>query len=329
MSIKGLFLSIAPVMIAGFGLVLVSCKSLSPQSESVAMEEGAAPEAKETDKKEESKEDAPVEPSEVKASEESETPKKGPLSWWKKSEEPAPEETPGKDKPLDLGADANQLLAMTFEEAKAISPQSLIVPPNYRLAADEIQILQTDRIGRPIKVRAKGKVFLQIDFQERLIALSQEAYIESHGESIVRGRPLLKRGKSVIEGLSDYTVYYVRGSRLQAIGKHRVLKQEFGYVPSRKGSSGQGAVSNVPIPVWNVTPSWNRAWQDGPNPLLPALSPQDVPADMRATPLLPPIDDAADLPAPPPTSGEMTKEPEVKMPEEAPPSPSSDPVKKP
>ena len=81
---------------------------------------------------------------------------------------------------------------------------------------------------------------------------------------ILRGKPLLKRGRTVVEGLDDTTVFYVRGVDLRVIGKHRITTEK------------------------GVTPTWKSSWKEGPNPLLPALTPADVPKEIRASPLLPP-----------------------------------------
>ncbi len=185
------------------------------------------------------------------------------------------------------GVDVAKLLSMTFDEAKKMSPNALDVPPFYKLTADEISILKKDAKGRPQRVRARGRVFVQIDFRDKLVALAQEAYLESDGEVILRGRPLLKRGRTVVEGLSETTVYYIKGTRLQVLGSHRMAKQEGG-IESPHGGTFR--------PSYDVQPSWRRAWKDGPSPLLPALSPSDLPADMRATPLLPPVQGSSDLP---------------------------------
>lgn len=169
--------------------------------------------------------------------------------------------------------DVGFLLGMDFAEAKNISPKSLEMQPNYKFAADEITVLSQKSDGTPRRVRAKGHVFLQIDFKESLIALAQEALI-SRGEVILRGKPLLRRGRSVVEGLDDRTVFYIDGVRLQVIGLHRLTRAS------------------------EVTPTWRSSWKEGPNPLLPALSPEDVPKDLRVSPLLPPLtqDDAPKLP---------------------------------
>jgi hypothetical protein len=184
-------------------------------------------------------------------------------------------------------ADVSFLLSMTWEEARKLSPQSLEVPPFYKVAADEVKVLKSDAAGKPLRVRAKGHVFMEVDFRERLTSLGQEAYIESGGELILRGKPLLQRGRSLVEGLSDMTVFYIQGTRLQAIGNHRLVKQG--------GDSG----------AFDVMPTWTRSWKEGPNPLLPALSPDDLPKGMRVNPLLPPPNGGEDgdntpktLPAP-------------------------------
>lgn len=178
----------------------------------------------------------------------------------------------GSPPKAEEGVDVSFLLSMTWAEAKKLNAQSLEIPPFYKVAADEVKVLKSDASGRPLRVRAKGHVFLQVDFREQLSALGQEAYIESGGELIVRGKPLLKRGRSLVEGLSDLTVFYIQGTRLQVIGQHRLAKQDGG------GDS------------FNVLPAWSRSWKDGPNPLLPALSPEDIPKEMRVNPLLPPPD---------------------------------------
>lgn len=185
---------------------------------------------------------------------------------------------PQKEDAVDVGF----LLSMTYEEASKLSPQNIIVPPFYKVAADEVKVLKQDSEGHPLKVRAKGHVFMQVDFRDQLTALGQEAYIESGGELIIRGKPLLKRGRSVVEGLTDSTVFYIRGTRLQVIGSHRLVKEE------NSGAGGR--------PSFDVKPAWSRSWKEGPNPLLPALSPEDVPKQLRVNPLLP-VPEGKDVPA--------------------------------
>lgn len=203
------------------------------------------------------------------------------------------------------GVDVAKLLSMTYADAKKISPAHLEVPPYYSITADEISVLRKDASGRPQRVRAKGRVFVQIDFRDKLVALAQEVYLESDGEVILRGRPLLKRGRTVVEGLSETTVYYIKGTRLQVLGSHRIAKQEGGIASPHGGTFR---------PSYDVQPSWRKAWKDGPSPLLPALSPSDLPAEMRASPLLPPV------------QGESSDLPKLLVPEDEEPVPSSRPL---
>jgi hypothetical protein len=125
----------------------------------------------------------------------------------------------------DAGKPAGEtslLLSMTYAEAAAISPKKLEVPPFFKVAADEIEVVRMNKDGSPRNVRAKGKVFLQMDFREPGIALCQEAYF-GDDEVILRGRPILKRGGSVVEGMASSTVFYILGLRLRVIGQHRLL----------------------------------------------------------------------------------------------------------
>jgi len=188
------------------------------------------------------------------------------------------------------------LLTMTFEEARRMSPASETFPPFYKVAADEVKVTSRTADGKPKKLQAKGKVFLQIDYREQLNALAQEALI-SENEVILRGKPLVKRGRTVVEGLNDTTVFYIRGVDLQVIGRHRITTEK------------------------GVTPTWSRSWKEGPNPLLPALRPEDVPKEMRASPLLPPPPTPMVPPSDLPSSTEESKPgppapPKLREPEE-------------
>lgn len=173
------------------------------------------------------------------------------------------EEVPsGEKKDISSPVDVGFLLSMTYDEAQKISPASTHILPHYNVAADTVNVTSKSAEGQPQRATAKGHVFLQIDFSDPLIALGQEALVGGN-EVILRGKPLLKRGRTVVEGLEDTTVFFITGTRLQVVGKHRIT--------SDKG----------------ITPTWQESWKEGPNPLLPALSPNDIPKEMRASPLLP------------------------------------------
>lgn len=182
--------------------------------------------------------------------------------------------TPGKspDAPGDAAAtdagkpsgETSLLLSMSYAEAAAISPKKLEVPPFFKVAADEIEVVRTNKDGSPRNVRAKGKVFLQMDFREPGIALCQEAYF-GDDEVILRGRPILKRGGSVVEGMASSTVFYILGLRLRVIGQHRLTNEGQIMNSLPEGTPGE----------------WGRSWEGGPNPLLPPLSPSSVPEKIR------------------------------------------------
>jgi hypothetical protein len=151
------------------------------------------------------------------------------------------------------------LLSMNFEEAKAISAQSVEMPMGVKIAADSIEILKEDGDKKPKKVRAKGRVYLENGIgEDQAKVLCQEAYISSW-EIVLRGKPIIQRGGSTIEGLDDKTVAYMLGSRLRVIGMHRLTNQD-------------SMLAMLP----DLGP-----WTAGPNPILPPLTEDSVPNDIR------------------------------------------------
>jgi hypothetical protein len=151
------------------------------------------------------------------------------------------------------------LLSMNFDEAKAISAKSIEMPMGVKIAADSIEILKEDGDNKPKKVRAKGRVYLENGVGDDLAKiLCQEAYISSW-EIVLRGKPIIQRGGSTIEGLEDRTVAYMLGSRLRVIGKHRLANQN-------------SMLAMLP----DLGP-----WTGGPNPILPPLTEDSVPNDIR------------------------------------------------
>lgn len=154
--------------------------------------------------------------------------------------------------------DLSFLLSMSFMEAKSISPQQLEFPPYLKIAADSIQVFKYSADGKPLKARARGKVFLEMNFNEPAKALCQEAFI-TEDEIILRGTPILQRGGSMVEGLDESTIFYLFGSSLRVIGLHKVKNQ---------------TETNSLLPALGT-------WAQGPNPLLPPLEQSDVPSNIR------------------------------------------------
>ncbi len=168
-------------------------------------------------------------------------------------------------------ADLAFLLGMTFDEARALSGDSLDLGFYGRVAAEKIEVLKADRDGRPRKVRATGKVFLEHGAVEPARILCQEALLNGE-EAFVRGRPVLQRGNSFFEGLNEFTVFYLYGQRLRVIGLHRIT------VPNAQAPGGPGVLG---VPFAPNLPHF-APWAAGPNPLLPALDESAVPANIRA-----------------------------------------------
>ncbi len=170
------------------------------------------------------------------------------------------ESAAASDKKKDEQVNLPFLLSMDFAEAKAISKQHAEVPPAIKVAADEIEILKRDAKGQPRKVRAKGHVFVQLDHDVHGgRAFCQEAII-SDQDLILRGHPVLQRGVSIVEGVSDVTVLYLMaGTWLRALGPHKLTNPD-------------AITPEAPAMV---------AWQSGPGMVLPPLDTSDVPEEVK------------------------------------------------
>ena len=172
------------------------------------------------------------------------------------------EEKKGED--ASAAVDVSFLLSMSYNEAKTLSAQTIEFPPFYKVAADTIEVTKTNPDGTPRRVRAKGRVFIEMNFLEPAKGLCQELLL-SDDEVILRGKPVVQRGGSTLEGMDDYTVFYMFGAKLRVIGTHRLTNP--GQIASGLDASG--------LPTLG-------AWTDSPNPLLPPLTESDVPAQVRA-----------------------------------------------
>ncbi|MEN3944021.1 hypothetical protein WJU23_22150 [Prosthecobacter sp. SYSU 5D2] len=117
------------------------------------------------------------------------------------------------------------LLEMTFEEAQALSPQNLQVGPLYRVAADAVEVLKTDRAGNPVKVLAKGHVFLEMDLGERATGLCDEATV-SIRDILLEGNPMVKQGVNVAKSTSEKTTMFIHYDRLNIRGRYEIVKLE-------------------------------------------------------------------------------------------------------
>lgn len=218
-----------------------------------------------------------------------------------------------KEKAKIAGEELAFLLSMTWDEARVLTAKHLEMPPHVRLAADEFEVLKSNLDGSARRVRASGKVFIEMTLDEPARLMAQEAFISEH-EVILRGKPVLLRGSSLVEGLDDTTVFYFLGSRLKVIGRHRVKEMReviekailVGDSRNQQGGAGGFGSPGPPPPL----PMRQGPWAGGPNPLLPPLSPESIPASVRqkmldeaglidVAPLLVPLGGDARSPAPP------------------------------
>lgn len=180
------------------------------------------------------------------------------------------------------GANLSFLMTMNWAEAKAISKQAMELPPFFRVAAETLEVVKSAPDGRPLAVRAKGNVFIEMLFKDVGRVLCREAYI-SEQEVIMRGRPLLQRGGSVVEGVDDLTVFYMLGPKLRVIGRHR-LDNESQMIAA---ASSNGMVERpagggfATLPAAAPALPMSGPWSGGPNPLLPPLSPASVSDSVR------------------------------------------------
>ena len=92
--------------------------------------------------------------------------------------------------------DVSFLLSMNYNEARTLSATSMEFPPFYKVAADTIEVTKTNPDGTPRRLRAKGRVFVEMNYLEPAKALCQELLL-SEDEVILRGKPVLQRGSKL------------------------------------------------------------------------------------------------------------------------------------
>jgi len=209
------------------------------------------------------------------------------------------------------GGDLSFLMTMSWAEAKSISAQSMEIPPFFRVAAEMIEVVKSAPDGRPLGVRAKGNVFIEMLFKDVGRVLCREAYI-SEQEVIMRGKPMLQRGGSVVEGVDDLTVFYMLGPKLRVIGRHR-LNNESQMIAAASGDGGVkrgGSTGFANLPGMAPALPLTGPWGGGPNPLLPPLSPASVSDEVRAQ-MRAEADSVEVIPLTPP--GEDINNPEVPL----------------
>lgn len=173
------------------------------------------------------------------------------------------------------GGDLGFLMTMSWEQAKALAVVTEELPPFFRVAAESIEVSKRAPDGRPLVIRAKGNVFIEMLFKDVGRVLCREAYI-SEEEVIMRGKPLLQRGGSVVEGVDDATVFFMMGPKLRVIGRHRLNNELQKMAAAGAISGSRESEGFAPLPGVMPTLPMAGPWAGGPNPLLPPLSPSTV-----------------------------------------------------
>jgi hypothetical protein len=172
-------------------------------------------------------------------------------------------------------ASVDFLLSMDFREAALMAAHTMEMPPLFRVAATEISHPPLAP-GEPLSAfSASGNVFLEIKFAEPLIALAQQADV-SVREIILRGRPVLRRGQSVIEATAGETVFYLSADAIEIDGPHQLRRlgdtvPEF--LPPGSSSLPDDTIDRLPeIPL--------QAPGNAPGAI--TIDPSQVPPDMTA-----------------------------------------------
>ena len=136
-------------------------------------------------------------------------------------EDEVPELPPG---PPTVSATEWSLLEMSFDEAKAISPQNAAVGDLFRVVGDTVEVLKTDDEGKPVKVRAKGHVFLEMALADRATALCHEATV-TLTTAVLDGNPMMMQRSRVAKSTSKYTTFRIT-DQLKVTGTFELIKPE-------------------------------------------------------------------------------------------------------
>jgi len=158
------------------------------------------------------------------------------------------------------------LLEMNFDDAKAISPQNASVGSLFRVAADSVEVLKTDRQGQPVKVRAKGHVFVEMSLAQRATALCEEAILTNDSMTLT-GNPMVKRGDRVAKSATEDTTFWITEARLRVSGRCELAKLEALPEPVMLASN-----DFFPTPEPMLPPAMEPWVVNSENVLLPALA---------------------------------------------------------
>jgi hypothetical protein len=161
------------------------------------------------------------------------------------------------------------LLEMPFDAAVAISPQNSKIGELFQVAADNIEVLKTDREGQPVKVRASGHVFLEMALSDRVTALCDEATL-TLTEVTLKGKPMVMKGDRVARATEPGTTLWLTETRIKVTGGCELAKLETPAYSTPGMLLANSDFFPVPEPVLPpITQPWDAADMNG---LLPALT---------------------------------------------------------
>lgn len=167
--------------------------------------------------------------------------------------------------PVTVNQAERMLLEMPFEEAKAISPQNAKVGTLFQVAADSIEVLKKDKDGNPVKIKAKGHVFVDMALNVRATAMCEEATL-SVTDATLSGRPMIKRGNRVAKSTEPATSFWVSPAKLRVVGRCEMATLEEIPLPMMLASADFFPAPEPMLPP--VTQPWTAS---ATNVLLPAL----------------------------------------------------------
>lgn len=116
------------------------------------------------------------------------------------------------------------LLEMSYDEAKAISPQHAEVGELFRIVGDTVEVVKTDAEGKPAKVRAKGHVFLEMLLPDRATALCDEAVVTPK-EAVLHGGPLMMQRNRVAKSSTESTSFRIT-DHLRVSGRFEIINPD-------------------------------------------------------------------------------------------------------
>jgi len=180
-------------------------------------------------------------------------------------EQASPEASQGSGRPSisEEEPDLAILLSMQYYEAAALANRRLEILPSFRIAAARILVPGPEAENSALLALAEGEVFIEIAGAEPATALCDSAQIGRDGVWL-SGRPVLKRGLTVVAATSADTVFFVSGQRLDVRGPHRLYSWDT--LPQFR-SEIEGSLGG-PNPLLPPAPGW-----------LPLPDPPDAAAD--------------------------------------------------